>query len=260
MNLTLKKQFKDDGRRWTKEKEKEEGQESWSIRLQARKKTIEISGSLVRLKNCFGVYKVSTKICFNCSSDEVCKKRYHESVVRYNEQFKSELEALERMQPTAYEQIRFHRLFAITTLWPPLHTRKEIEYTIKTLYKQNPKVEKRVEEIMKRDFWRNSDNPTTYKNSINYSHHSRTTIDNFSAARYHLNHWINIIQMEISAPTFLIRTWCNFPSPGADSSPLFPLKKTISLLRLMQKIWIRNQQFRVFTTTRVLVPNSVGSD
>lgn len=85
-------------------------------------------------------------------SNEICRKRYHESVVRYNEQFKSELEALERMQPTAYEQIRFHRLFAITTLWPPLHTRKEIEYTIDSLYKLNSKVVRRVEEILKKEF------------------------------------------------------------------------------------------------------------
>lgn len=81
-------------------------------------------------------------------SDQVCKQRYHESVVRFDKQFKSELEALERMQPTAYEQIRFHRLFAITTLWPPLHTRKEIENTINILYKQNPRVARRVDDIM----------------------------------------------------------------------------------------------------------------
>lgn len=64
----------------------------------------------------------------------------------------SELEALERMQPTAYDQLRFHRMFAITTLWPPLHTRKEIEYTINILYKPNRKVAKHVEEIFKTKF------------------------------------------------------------------------------------------------------------
>lgn len=85
-------------------------------------------------------------------SDQICKKRYHESVVRFNKQFKSELDALERMQPTAYEQIRFHRLFAITTLWPPLHTRKEINYTINVLYKLNNKVSRRVEEILNKKF------------------------------------------------------------------------------------------------------------
>lgn len=85
-------------------------------------------------------------------SQEVCKRRYHDSVVRYNEQFKHELEAIERMQPTAYEQIRFHRLFAITTLWPPLHTRKEVDYTINVLYKLNKKVAQRVDEIMSQKF------------------------------------------------------------------------------------------------------------
>lgn len=56
------------------------------------------------------------------------------------------------MQSNAYEQIRFHRLFAITTLWPPLHTRKEIEYTINVLYKPNTRVSRRVEEIMNKKF------------------------------------------------------------------------------------------------------------
>lgn len=72
--------------------------------------------------------------------------------MNYNKQFASELEALERMQPSAYDQLRFARLFAITTLWPPLHTRKEIEYTINILYKPNRKVAKHVEEILKRNF------------------------------------------------------------------------------------------------------------
>lgn len=72
--------------------------------------------------------------------------------MNYNKQFMSELEALERMQPTAYDQLRFHRLFAITTLWPPLHTRKEIEYTINILYKSNRKIAKHVEEILNKKF------------------------------------------------------------------------------------------------------------
>jgi hypothetical protein len=56
------------------------------------------------------------------------------------------------MQPTAYEQLRFHRLFAITTLWPPLHTRKEIEHTLNDLYKLNPRVSKKIEKIMNRSY------------------------------------------------------------------------------------------------------------
>lgn len=100
-----------------------------------------------------GLFLFSSSVEFNFTfSDEICQKRYHESVVRYNEQFHSELEALERMQPTAYEQIRFHRLFAVTTLWPPLHTRKEIDYTINVLYKLSSKVSRRVEDILNKKF------------------------------------------------------------------------------------------------------------
>lgn len=30
----------------------------------------------------------------------------------------------------------FHRIFAITTLWPPLHNRKELEMTMKRFYRK----------------------------------------------------------------------------------------------------------------------------
>lgn len=43
-------------------------------------------------------------------------------------------------------------MFAITTLWPPLHTRKEIQYTINVLYKSSQRQMRRVEEILKRNF------------------------------------------------------------------------------------------------------------
>ncbi|CAO1437352.1 unnamed protein product [Diamesa serratosioi] len=84
--------------------------------------------------------------------EQICQQRYHNSVKMHNEQFMNELKCLEAMQPTAYDQTRFHRMFAITTLWPPLHTRKEIEYTINVLYKSSQRHMRRVEEILKRNF------------------------------------------------------------------------------------------------------------
>lgn len=40
------------------------------------------------------------------------------------------------------------RHFVITTLWPPLHTRKEIDYTLNKMFKLTKKQDKRLKEIL----------------------------------------------------------------------------------------------------------------
>lgn len=42
----------------------------------------------------------------------------------------------------------FFRHFVITTLWPPLHTRKEIDYTLNKMFKLTKKQDKRLKEIL----------------------------------------------------------------------------------------------------------------
>ena len=46
----------------------------------------------------------------------------------------------------------YFSLFAITTLWPPLHTKKEIDFTINKMYKQSDEHIRRLNEIMSRNF------------------------------------------------------------------------------------------------------------
>ncbi|XP_063696999.1 uncharacterized protein LOC134828001 [Culicoides brevitarsis] len=77
----------------------------------------------------------------------VCRQRYQDSKKKYDEQFLYELKMQEAMQPSAYDAMRFHRHFIITTLWPPLHTRKEIDMTLK-MYDLDPKQKKRLRELM----------------------------------------------------------------------------------------------------------------
>lgn len=44
--------------------------------------------------------------------------------------------------------MRFHRHFAITTLWPPLHTRKEINYVLGTMFRLSEAQQRRLNELM----------------------------------------------------------------------------------------------------------------
>ncbi|XP_053665889.1 uncharacterized protein LOC128715033 [Anopheles marshallii] len=78
-----------------------------------------------------------------------CRQRYHANNMLYEKQFNHELRMLELMQNSAYDSMRFHRHFAITTLWPPLHTRKEIEYVLDKFFRHSERQTRRLHEIMK---------------------------------------------------------------------------------------------------------------
>ncbi|XP_055533972.1 uncharacterized protein LOC129723659 [Wyeomyia smithii] len=85
---------------------------------------------------------------FQVSYSVVCRQRYHKNKLRYDKQFEHELKMLELMQNSAYDSMRFHRHMAITTLWPPLHTRKEIEYVLDKFFRLPDKQTRRLHEIM----------------------------------------------------------------------------------------------------------------
>ncbi|XP_053688953.1 uncharacterized protein LOC128738114 [Sabethes cyaneus] len=85
---------------------------------------------------------------FQVSYPVVCRQRYHKDKLRYDKQFEYELKMLELMQNSAYDSMRFHRHMAITTLWPPLHTRKEIEYVLDKFFRLPDRQTRRLHEIM----------------------------------------------------------------------------------------------------------------
>ncbi|XP_058466809.1 uncharacterized protein LOC131439600 [Malaya genurostris] len=85
---------------------------------------------------------------FQVTYPVVCRQRYHRDKVRYDKMFKHELKMLELMQNSAYDSMRFHRHMAITTLWPPLHTRKEIEYVLNNFFRLPDKQTRRLRDII----------------------------------------------------------------------------------------------------------------
>lgn len=78
----------------------------------------------------------------------MCRERSKQVRAKYDRQFLHELQRQEAMQSSAYDAMRFHRHFAITTLWPPLHTRKEIDYVLSKFFKLSAKQERRLNELM----------------------------------------------------------------------------------------------------------------
>ncbi|XP_055919055.1 uncharacterized protein LOC129951071 [Eupeodes corollae] len=85
------------------------------------------------------------------SYQSVCYQRYKNAFRIYNQQFNNEIEKLEAMQPRAIDAMRLHRSFAITTLWLPLHSKREINLTLEQLEKVlSVKERRRLEQILAR--------------------------------------------------------------------------------------------------------------
>ncbi|XP_017856666.1 PREDICTED: uncharacterized protein LOC108609457 [Drosophila arizonae] len=82
---------------------------------------------------------------------DICHRRYVAAFRRYNERFRWEMGMHEQMQRCAIDAMRVHRTFSITTLWLPLHSKREINSTLETLEKVlTVKERRRLEEILKR--------------------------------------------------------------------------------------------------------------
>ncbi|XP_037947845.1 uncharacterized protein LOC119682556 [Teleopsis dalmanni] len=76
-----------------------------------------------------------------------CLNRIREQKRRYEKQFQSEIKQILEQMPNAFEMARFHSFLAYTSLWPPLHTKHEIEYT-SNMFKLSPKQQSRLNYIM----------------------------------------------------------------------------------------------------------------
>ncbi|EDW75901.1 uncharacterized protein Dwil_GK14951 [Drosophila willistoni] len=83
---------------------------------------------------------------------DVCQKRYAAAFRQYNERFRHEMAKHEEMQRCAIDAMRVHRTFAITTLWLPLHSKREINATLETLEQVlTIKERRRLQEILKQN-------------------------------------------------------------------------------------------------------------
>ncbi|KAH8264185.1 hypothetical protein KR038_004303 [Drosophila bunnanda] len=81
-----------------------------------------------------------------------CLERYHISKKEYAQQFKREIMLLIDNQPTAESAWQFVRTMAYTTLWPPLHTRRELKMFEKDFCKLSPVEQRRYDRIMSINF------------------------------------------------------------------------------------------------------------
>ncbi|KAH8271440.1 hypothetical protein KR018_010547 [Drosophila ironensis] len=81
-----------------------------------------------------------------------CLEMYSQELQKYGRQFKREIQLLIDNQPNADCAWQFVRTMAYTTLWPPLHTRKELK-TFETYFcKLTPKEKRRYDRIMSTNF------------------------------------------------------------------------------------------------------------
>ncbi|KAH8242905.1 hypothetical protein KR032_003006 [Drosophila birchii] len=82
-----------------------------------------------------------------------CLERYHISKREYAQQFKREIMLQIDNQPTAESAWQFvSRTMAYTSLWPPLHTRKELKMFEKGFCKLSPAEQRRYDKIMSINF------------------------------------------------------------------------------------------------------------
>ncbi|XP_017081836.1 uncharacterized protein LOC108115100 [Drosophila eugracilis] len=81
-----------------------------------------------------------------------CLERYSDSKRAYAHQFKREIQLLIDNQSTAEDAWQFVRTMAYTTLWPPLHTRKELKIFEKDFCKLTPAEQNRYDKIMATNF------------------------------------------------------------------------------------------------------------
>ncbi|XP_030374755.1 uncharacterized protein LOC115624269 [Scaptodrosophila lebanonensis] len=78
-----------------------------------------------------------------------CRMRYSDSQKKYEAQFQKEIELLTESQPTASDAFGFVRIMSYTTLWPPLHTKAEVNWSSSNICQLTPKEKSRYHKIMK---------------------------------------------------------------------------------------------------------------
>ncbi|KRF99431.1 uncharacterized protein Dwil_GK28097 [Drosophila willistoni] len=85
----------------------------------------------------------------NFQYDLNCYVRYLEAKEKYDNQLKFELESYINSKRTVCEQYFTRSFFSYTTLWPPLHTKAEIDYFYRNFFQLTSKQKKRLNYLMK---------------------------------------------------------------------------------------------------------------
>ncbi|XP_061393225.1 uncharacterized protein LOC133328699 [Musca vetustissima] len=78
----------------------------------------------------------------------ICRERYRLAKKQYEHQLQTEIQQIINQQEKAFDAICFVRVMAITSLWPPLHTCRDVEHTHQHYFQLTPKQRKRLSFIM----------------------------------------------------------------------------------------------------------------
>uniref|UniRef100_A0A1A9VW87 Uncharacterized protein n=1 Tax=Glossina austeni TaxID=7395 RepID=A0A1A9VW87_GLOAU len=80
-----------------------------------------------------------------------CAVRRLRNLRKYNQQFDHEIHQLVQFQPKAFEAALLLRTMSYTSLWPPLHTAKEIDYTMRFRVPRSEKYVARLRRLLATD-------------------------------------------------------------------------------------------------------------
>ncbi|SPP84086.1 uncharacterized protein LOC117586125 [Drosophila guanche] len=85
------------------------------------------------------------------SYDLNCYVRYLEAKEKYDRQFHREMQFFIASQSKAINQFVLRRVFCYNSLWPPLHTNRELNRFVTKFFQLTPKQKARLNYLMKTD-------------------------------------------------------------------------------------------------------------
>ncbi|TDG47974.1 hypothetical protein AWZ03_005592 [Drosophila navojoa] len=80
-----------------------------------------------------------------------CEFVYTKAKKKYNAQLRREIENFIEQRPRICEQFVTRRLFAYSTLWPPLHTKAELNFFLANFFQLPPRQKSRLNYLMTTD-------------------------------------------------------------------------------------------------------------
>ncbi|KAH8280912.1 hypothetical protein KR054_004491, partial [Drosophila jambulina] len=75
--------------------------------------------------------------------------QYRDAKEMYNKQLQREMAHLIENQRNVYDQCRLKSILCYRTLWPPLHTKQELNNFVTKFFQLTPRQKKRVDYLMK---------------------------------------------------------------------------------------------------------------
>ncbi|KAH8330224.1 hypothetical protein KR067_000285, partial [Drosophila pandora] len=80
-----------------------------------------------------------------------CYVKYLDSKEKYDKQFMREMKHLIQSQTNICDEYFLKKILCYKTLWPPLHTKRELNFFVRKFFQLPPRAKARVEYLMKTD-------------------------------------------------------------------------------------------------------------